>query len=106
MLSLESFLKFGNVCKASEKALFSIVPQIAVEKKIPLIFWGENPATQVGDSAVLGENSFDGNKLRNLNTLRDGGDDWIYKVTNDRKALFYSYPDIQDMDNVGVSITT
>ena len=43
-LSLESFIKFGNVCKSTEMALFSSVPRIAIDFGINIIFWGENPA--------------------------------------------------------------
>ena len=58
-LSLEGFQQFGNVCKASEIALFSAVPRIAIERGIRLIFYGENPALQEGDSATLGVDEFD-----------------------------------------------
>lgn len=91
-LSLSSFEKFGNVCKASEMALFSIVPRIALEKKIPFIFWGENPALQVGDSATAGISDFDGDNLRNLNTLVAGGNQWLKDDAGNDKAYFYEYP--------------
>jgi len=68
-LSLSSFKKFGNVCKSTEMALHAAVPRIAISKKIPLIFWGENPSIQEGDSKAEGINHFDGNNLRNINTL-------------------------------------
>ena len=93
-LSLVSFKQFGNVCKSTELSLFSTVPRIAVEFDIPLIFWGENPALQVGDSAVLGEDEFDGNNLRKLNTLTQGGTEWIADALNqDAKIAHYLYPD-------------
>jgi len=95
-LSLLSLKKFGNLIKSSELALFSAVPRIAIEKKIPLIFWGENPAIQVGDANSKGENYFDGNNLRNLNTIVDGGIEWIFDYLNDidntYKAQAYIYP--------------
>ena len=78
-LSLESFINFGNVSKSSEKALFSSVPRLAIDLGVNTIFWGENSATQVGDSASLGKNVFDANNLRKLNTLNSGGEEWIYK---------------------------
>ena len=77
-LSLLSFKKYGNVCKSTEMALHSAVPRIAIEKKIPLIFWGENDALQEGDSGAAGENYFDANNLRNLNTLKEGGIEWVF----------------------------
>ena len=103
-LSRVAFEKFGNVCKSSEMALFATVPKICAEKKIPLIFWGENPATQVGDANVLGVNPFDGNSLRNLNTLTEGGLDWLRAATDASKADFYDYPSISKLNSAGVDI--
>jgi len=103
-LSLASFEQFGNVCKSTEMALFSAVPRIAILKKIPLIFWGENPALQVGDSKTEGVNYFDGNNLRNLNTLTDGGMDWIYHEVMHYKAEAYSYPSKNDFNKAKVDI--
>jgi len=92
-LALESFKKFGNVSKSTEMSLFSTVPRLAIDLGINMIFWGENPALQVGDSAVEGLDEFDGNSLRNLNTLTDGGIDWINTLLD--KEYFgnhYIYP--------------
>ncbi|MBT2786007.1 MULTISPECIES: N-acetyl sugar amidotransferase [unclassified Halomonas] len=92
-LALESFEKFGNVCKSTEMSLFSTVPRLAIEHGVNMIFWGENPALQVGDSAVEGVDEFDGNNLRKLNTLTEGGNDWITSfVTESYKAKHYFYP--------------
>lgn len=93
-LALESFENFGNVCKTTEMSLFSTVPRLAIEHDINMIFWGENPALQVGDSAVEGVDEFDGNNLRKLNTLTEGGNEWIKNfVTESYKAAHYFYPD-------------
>ena len=91
-LSKASLIEFGNVCKASEIALFTSVPKIAIERNIKICFFGENPALQEGDSATLGEDEFDANQLRGLNTLTAGGNDWIWKVTKDSNFHTYQYP--------------
>lgn len=93
-LALESFVKFGNVCKSTEMSLFSTVPRLAIELGVNTIFWGENPALQVGDAAVEGFDEFDGNSLRKLNTLTEGGNDWLKEVV-DKSYLcdHYIYPD-------------
>lgn len=103
-LSLSSFKKFGNVCKSTEMALFSAVPRIAISKKIPLIFWGENPALQVGDANTEGVNYFDGNNLRNLNTLTDGGIKWIFDEIDVYKAKAYIYPSKKSFNQAKVDI--
>ena len=92
-LSLESFRKFGNVSKSSEKALFSSVPRLAIDLGVNTIFWGENSATQVGESSILGKDVFDANNLRKLNTLKSGGDDWLFENAGLRKGSHYIYPD-------------
>lgn len=104
-LALESFRKFGNVCKASEMNLFSTVPRLAIDLDINLIFWGENPALQVGDSKTLGEDEFDGNNLRELNTLTDGGIDWLEDAVKDKyKIEHYVYPDEQLFKSKDINI--
>ena len=35
----EAFLKFANLGKASEQALFSCGPQMAIKYQIPIIYW-------------------------------------------------------------------
>jgi len=91
-LSLASFRQFGNVCKSTEMALYAAVPKIAILKKIPLVLWGENDALQVGDSKAGGSNYFDGNNLRNLNTLTEGGVQWVSDEVGVDKAQIYMYP--------------
>jgi len=103
-LSLSSLRQFGNVCKSTEMALFATVPRVAIEKKIPFILWGENPATQVGDMGAMGETVFDGNKLRDVNTLTEGGHDWIKTEVGEQKSHFYQYPSVESMTIKGVSI--
>ena len=60
-------LKFGNMFKSTELALYSCVPKMAVAYHIPLIFLGENPALSWGSAG----GSFDGNanRMKYNNTL-------------------------------------
>jgi len=103
-LSLASFKQFGNVSKSAEIALYSAVPRIAIEKKIPLILWGENDALQVGDSGAAGKNHFDANNLRNLNTLIEGGVEWIINEVGIHKAEAYMYPHKDSFDRAKLDI--
>ena len=103
-LSLASFKQFGNVSKTAEMALYSAVPRIAIEKKIPLILWGENDALQVGDSEAAGKNYFDANNLRNLNTLTEGGIEWIFHEVGVHKAQAYIYPSKRSFDRAKLDI--
>jgi len=102
-LSLQSFKKYGNVCKSTEIALFSGVPRIAIDLKVPLIFWGENPALQVGDSKTEGTSMLDGNNLRNLNTLVEGGTSWM-NVLQNNKINSYLYPSKNEFEKNALQI--
>jgi hypothetical protein len=42
-----------------------------------LILWGENPGLQLGALEVLGENGWDGNSLRKMNTLSGMSTEWL-----------------------------
>lgn len=98
-----AFYNFGNWLKATELALFSGVPQIAVEKKIPVILWGENPALQVGDHAILGSSIWDGNNLIRGNTLSGGDLSWFLKVAKGMNKLnMYKFPDKKELNKSGV----
>jgi len=104
-LALESFKQFGNVCKSTEMSLFSTVPRLAIELGVNTIFWGENPALQVGDSAVEGFDEFDGNNLRRLNTLTAGGTQWLKDVVkHDYLAGHYFYPDEIEFEKKQINI--
>ena len=93
ILIRESFLKFTNWAKSTELALFSSVPQLAIRYQIPLILWGENPGLQLGDLKTLGKTGYDGNNLRNMNTLNGGNSEWITNSANKTLSLApYLYP--------------
>ena len=100
-----SFVKFTNWCKSTELALFSAVPRLAIQYKIPLIFWGENPGLQLGDLKTLGKTGYDGNNLRFMNTLGGGGIEWITDEGFKEKILIpYLYPDIEEFENANLQI--
>lgn len=101
----EAFLKFCNWCRATEMALFSSVPRMAVAYQIPLIWWGENPALQLGDLGTLGKDGSDGNSMRNMNTLSGGDIRWMLDLgLEKRQILQYHYPTREEMDNANLRI--
>lgn len=101
----EGFFRFTNWARASELALFSSVPQLALRYKIPLILWGENPGLQLGDLKTLGRTGYDGNNLRYMNTLSGGGVDWMLAAGFKREELHrYLYPDPKEFEAAGTQI--
>src|SRR5581483_747371 len=97
----ESFIRYGNLFRATELALYSAIPIVAIGQGIPLIFLGENPALAFGGNV----GSLDGsaNQLRQQNTL--GGADltpWL-DMGFERKDLFwYAYPPDRDVQRAGL----
>ena len=104
-LMKSSFLNFTNWAKSTELALFSSVPQIAIRYGIKLILWGENPGLQLGDMKTLGKNGYDGNNLRNMNTLGGGGFKWILDQGFDAKNIIpYMYPSLKEFKENNLQI--
>jgi len=52
-----------------------------------LILWGENPGLQLGDLKTLGRTGYDGNNLRNMNTLSGAASDWMLEAGMVQKDL-------------------
>ncbi|MDC1382739.1 N-acetyl sugar amidotransferase [Candidatus Puniceispirillum sp.] len=104
-LAREGFLTFTNWARSTEMALYSSVPQIAIRYKIPLIFWGENPGVQLGDLKTLGKTGYDGNNLRNMNTLSGGGIDWMFNAGFVINQLTpYQYPSVESFETKKIQI--
>jgi len=104
-LMRESFLKFCNHGKSPELALFSSVPRLAIDYGINLIFWGENPGLQLGDLKTLGSSGYDGNNLKNMNTLSGGDISWIKNLGYENKDIIgYLYPKEEEFSNAGLQI--
>ena len=104
-LMRESFKQFTNWARSTELALFSSVPQIAIRYGIPLILWGENPGLQLGDLKTLGRNGYDGNNLRNMNTLSGGGNGWMSDAGIEWKELIpYQYPTLNEFNSNSLQI--
>ncbi len=100
-----SFDQFTNWARSTELALFSSVPQLALHYRIPLILWGENPGLQLGDLKTLGRTGYDGNNLRNMNTLSGGGFDWMLKSgAGLRELIPYRYPSLDEFESAGLQI--
>ena len=100
-----AFEIYANHAKATELALFAAVPKIAIDYKIPLILWGENPGLQLGDLGTLGKTGYDGNNLRNMNTLGGGSLDWMLDEGFSEKDLIpFRYPTEEDFETSNIQI--
>ena len=105
-LMRKSFFQHTNYARSTELALFSSVPRLAIAYQIPLIWWGDNVALQVGDLNVLSKEGYDGNNLRKMNTLGGGDITWLLKEDIKRNQILqYLYPPEKEMDSANIKIT-
>jgi len=105
-LMRKGFFEYTNWCKSTELALFSSVPRMAIAYQIPLIWWGENAALQLGDLKVMGKSGSDGNSLRHMNTLGGGDITWLLGDEIRRNQILqYIYPSEKEMIDAGLRIT-
>jgi hypothetical protein len=100
-----SFDRFTNWARSTELALFSSVPQLALQYGIKLILWGENPGLQLGDLKTLGRTGYDGNNLRYMNTLSGGAMQWMLDAgVPPRELIPYRYPEPEAFELHGLQI--
>ena len=105
-LMYKGFFNYTNWAKSTELALFSSVPRLAIAYQIPLIWWGENAALQLGDLNVMGKDGSDGNNLKKMNTLSGGDCSWLLdKEISENKILQYLYPSNERMEKANLRIT-
>jgi N-acetyl sugar amidotransferase len=102
-LMRNGFFRFGNYAKSTEMALFASVPKLAIAYHIPLILWGENPATQFGNLAV-GSLNWNGNGMRNSNTIRSGPDPLLDPDMKENEINWFRYPKPEEMDKANLQI--
>ena len=94
----------GNYLRGPEIAMFASVPQIAIKHGISLIFWGANPALTANDNNTNNLDPYDGNNLRNANTVKNCDTSWIDKLTKKNKIIPYYYPSIKEFKKNNIQI--
>ncbi len=102
-LMREGFLKYGNWAKSTEMALFASVPRVAIAHHIPLIFWGENPAMTLGELGS-GSWSWDGNQMKNINTIKGGPDSFLNDEISKKDIIWYYYPSDEEMEQAKLQL--
>lgn len=77
-------------------ALYAIPIHAAIAYKIPLIFYGENPALTIGERH--GRLDGDASRLKLGNTIRDGPAPLLADEITPQDTYFYFYPPDEDME--------
>lgn len=102
-LCQKSFFKYGNIVKYSEHALFATPFRVAIDYDIPLVFFGENPALEVGDRNV-DRPGWDATGIQFNNTLGgDGIDIWQGDGIGADDLQPYIFPSDDEMSKWGGS---
>ena len=74
------FIQFGNHLRSCEMALYAIPIHVAIAYKIPLLFYGENPALTIGEK----HGRFDGDAIgiQEGNTIKGGPESLNFEESN------------------------
>ncbi len=105
LLMRAAFLESANWAKSTELALFSGVPQIAIENGLELVLWGENPGLQLGALETLGKEGWDGNSLRNMNTLAGMNEQWLLGQNIDESHIGpYLFPSKSEFEKHNLQV--
>lgn len=102
-LCRKSFFTYGNIVKYSEHALFTTPFRVAMDYGIPLVFFGENPALEVGDRNT-DRPGWDAAGIKFNNTLGGQGIEiWQGDGIEERDLLPYAFPSDEEMTAWGGS---
>jgi N-acetyl sugar amidotransferase len=100
-LCKKSFFTYGNIVKYSEHALFTAPFRVAIDYGINLVFFGENPALEAGDSNTS-RPGWDASGIKFNNTLGGQGIDiWVGDGIEERDLLPYVFPSDEEFARWG-----
>jgi N-acetyl sugar amidotransferase len=99
-LMLQSFLEKGDFCWHCHTGIFSYPMWIALEKKVPLIFWGEPSAEYTAyfsydEPELVNETRF--NRFINLGITADDMEVRLGGDVDERDLKPYTYPPLRDL---------
>ncbi|MBZ0097190.1 MAG: N-acetyl sugar amidotransferase [Sulfuricella sp.] len=103
-LMLQSFLEKGDFCWHCHTGIFSYPMWVAIEKKIPLIFWGEPSAEYAAYYSYDQPEEVDEKRFNRYINLGITADDMFVRMggTVDHRDLKpYSYPPLKELRNIG-----
>ena len=91
--TLKSFERFGSPVIPMHMAIHALPMKVAIEKKIPLILWGENSATEYGGDESLKGYSITEEWLKRYSvTFGTRAEDWVDEDLSVRDLNIYSWP--------------
>jgi N-acetyl sugar amidotransferase len=103
-LMLQSFLEKGDFCWHCHTGIFSYPMWVAIEKKVPLIFWGEPSAEYTAYYDYNQMEEVDEKRFNRYVNLGITADDMLVRLGGEkdpRDFKPYSYPPISELRNIG-----
>lgn len=99
-LMLQSFLEKGDFCWHCHTGIFSYPMWVALEKKVPLIFWGEPSAEYTAYFSYDQPEQVDETRFNRFVNLGISADDMYLRLNGEvdkRDLKCYSYPPLKDL---------
>jgi N-acetyl sugar amidotransferase len=99
----QCFMRYSNICKHTDMALYAIPIHVAIAYQIPLVFLGENPVHTIGERH--GRTDGDASAMKHSNTV--GGGDVSGLLANDvtpHDLHFFKYPSDDHMHRANLRI--
>ncbi len=90
----KTFVKLGDPCIPDHMGIFAVALRVAINYKIPLIIWGENPQLEYGGTAGDRNNPFlDAKWLEEHGTLQGTmAEDWVDEDLSLNDLFIYRFP--------------
>jgi hypothetical protein len=99
-LMLQSFLEKGDFCWHCHTGIFSYPMWVAIEKKVPLIFWGEPSAEYTAYFSYGQKEEVDEKRFNRYVNLGISADDMFVRLggsVDPRDLKPYSYPPLKEL---------
>ena len=103
-LMLQSFLEKGDFCWHCHTGIFSYPMWVALEKKVPLIFWGEPSAEYTAYYDYSQPEEVDEKRFNRATNLGITSDDMFVRLegaVDPRELKPYKYPPLKDLRGLG-----
>lgn len=103
-LMLQSFLEKGDFCWHCHTGIFSYPMWVALEKKVPLIFWGEPSAEYTAYYNYSQPEEVDEKRFNRYVNLGITSDDMFVRLeglVDSRNLKPYKYPPVKDLRGLG-----
>lgn len=103
-LMLQAFLEKGDFCWHCHTGIFSYPMWVAIEKKVPLIFWGEPSAEYTSYYSYDQPEEVDEKRFNRFVNLGITADDMFVRLggaVEPRELKPYSYPPLSELRRIG-----